>query len=90
LHLLLLSSEIPLGPVLLNKAVDAQLQQQITKTLLALHQTNSTSLEAIKAAWSEAKQATHFISIDKNYYNPYLKQFGDQREIETIIRKFIQ
>ena len=90
LRLLLLSTEIPLGPVLLNKAVDLQLQKQITQALLVLHQTDVSSLEAIKAAWSEAKQATHFISIKEDYYLPYLNQFGNEKEVESIIRKFIQ
>ncbi|HYO20808.1 MAG TPA: phosphate/phosphite/phosphonate ABC transporter substrate-binding protein [Flavisolibacter sp.] len=90
LQLLLLSSEIPLGPVLLNKAMNAQLQKQITDVLLALHQTNAPALEAIKAAWSEAKQATHFISIGAGYYEPYLKQFGNRKDVEATIKKFIQ
>lgn len=90
LQLLALSAEIPLGPVLLNKEVDAKLKWGINQAILNLHQSDFTSLEAIKAAWSEAKQATHFVSISKNYYHPYLKQFGDEKELEAIIKKFVQ
>jgi hypothetical protein len=54
------------------------------------HQTNGTSLAAIKAAWTEAKLATHFISIQPDYYVPYLQQFGKLTEVEAIIRQFIQ
>lgn len=90
LHLLHLSSEIPLGPVLLNKAIDKKTADKITRELMNLHESNAPALEAIKAAWSEAKQATHFILIGKDYYAPYLKQFGKTEETEAIIKKFIQ
>ena len=90
LRLLQLSSEIPLGPVLINWAVEKSVAAKITGELLNLHQSNSRALAAIKAAWSEAKQATQFIRIDENHYTPYLKQFGDLQEVERIFRKFIQ
>ena len=90
LRLLQLSSEIPLGPVLLNRALDKSVAAKITGALVKLHLSNSVALEAIKAAWSEAKQATHFIRIDENHYTPYLKQFGNPQEVEKITRKFIQ
>jgi phosphonate transport system substrate-binding protein len=90
LQLVLLSSEIPLGPVLLNKTIDKKMAEKVTKELLNLHQSDIPALEALKAAWSEAKQATHFIAITKNYYNPYLKQFGDEKQVKEIIGKFIQ
>jgi phosphonate transport system substrate-binding protein len=89
LRLLHLSSEIPLGPVLLNKEVDNTLKQQIIQTLLRLHETDRPALDAIKLAWSEAKQATQFISIGSNYYIPYLKQFGNLKETQEIIRAFV-
>jgi phosphonate transport system substrate-binding protein len=90
LQLLHLSSEIPLGPVLINKEMEEKLRGKIIQGLLELHQTNGTSLAAIKAAWTEAKQATHFISIQPDYYVPYLQQFGKITEVEAIIRQFIQ
>jgi phosphonate transport system substrate-binding protein len=90
LNLLYLSSEIPLGPVLINKKVDKKLQQQIITELLRVHDSNPEALQALKEAWSEAKQATHFISIKKDYYTPYLKQFGDLRQTQKIIQQFVQ
>jgi len=90
LNLLFLSSEIPLGPVLVNKKVDKKLQQQILTELLRVHGSNPEALHALKEAWSEAKQATHFISIKRNYYTPYLKQFGDLKQTQRIIQQFVQ
>ena len=89
LRLLYLSSEIPLGPVLLNKDVDNKLKQQIIQALLRLHETDRPALDAIKLAWTEAKQATQFISIGHNYYIPYLKQFGSFKKTQVIIRAFV-
>ena len=90
LRLLYLSSEIPLGPVLLNKNLDDKLKEQIIQTLLKLHEKNNPALDAIKAAWSEAKQATHFIAIGEDYYRPYLQQFGAENQVKEIIQKFVQ
>ena len=90
LQVLAFSNEIPLGPVLLNKSLDKKLREKITRELLLLHESDAAALEGIKAAWSEAKQATHFIAIQSDYYNPYLAQFGDEKSIGELIRKFIQ
>lgn len=90
LQLLSLSTEIPLGPVLLNKNLDKGIEQKIITQLLRLHEVNAMALNVLKAAWSEAKQATHFISIRPNYYQPYLQQFGKDAEVHKIIRQFAQ
>jgi phosphate/phosphite/phosphonate ABC transporter binding protein len=90
LHLLYLSSEIPLGPVLVNRAVDQKLKQQVITELLSVHQSNAAALQALKEAWSEAKQATHFVEINTDYYTPYLKQFGNLKQTDKIIKRFVQ
>jgi len=90
LQLLALSSEIPLGPLLINKRVDKRIEQKIIEQLLQLHKVNADALDALKAAWSEAKQATHFITITPAYYKPYLHQFGKEREVNKIIQQFVQ
>ncbi|HUC82136.1 MAG TPA: phosphate/phosphite/phosphonate ABC transporter substrate-binding protein [Flavisolibacter sp.] len=90
LRVLAFSDEIPLGPVLLNKNLNKKLRENITRELLQLHKSDGAALEGIKAAWSEAKQATHFIAIQSNYYNPYLAQFGEKKMIARIIQQFIQ
>jgi phosphate/phosphite/phosphonate ABC transporter binding protein len=90
LHLLFLSSEIPLGPVLINKTIDKKLAEKIKHHLLHLHLLNTPALEGIKSAWSEAKQATHFIEIKADYYQPYLEGFGSKKEVEKIIKLFVQ
>jgi phosphate/phosphite/phosphonate ABC transporter binding protein len=90
LQLLKLSSEIPLGPVLVNRHLAKDTEQKIVQQLLQLHQSNAEALNALKAAWSEAKQATNFIPITPDYYRPYLKQFGKENTVNKIIRQFIQ
>ena len=90
LQLMHLSPEIPLGPVLLNKAIAFRIRQQITRELLALQQSNKPALEAIKAAWSEARQATHFTVITEDYYQPFLSRLGTTEDVEAILKKFIQ
>ena len=49
LRLLLLSSEIPLGPVLLNNAVDKELANQITEVLMKATSTSLSSMPLIRA-----------------------------------------
>ena len=88
--MLLLSDEIPLGPVLVNKALDKELRNRIGASLLSLHRNNPSALEAVKAAWSEAKQATHFEPIRPDHYEPFLRKFGSGKETEAIIRQYIQ
>jgi len=90
LRMLYLSTEIPLGPVLVNRSVKPELQQEIIRELLAVHRSDHEALQALRSAWSEGKQATHFIEITQNYYLPYLKQFGSLTQTKTIIRKFVQ
>lgn len=90
LKLLVLSPEIPLGPVLLTKEMTPRLREQVTAELLSLHQSNVPALEAIKEAWSEARQATHFIPITENYYQPFLLHLGTAKDVEAILKKFIQ
>jgi phosphonate transport system substrate-binding protein len=83
-----ISTEIPLGPVLFNKKLSKQLQQQIEQVLLTAHQQAPAVLESIKAAWSEAKQATHFDVIHEDSYLPFLNQFGSMKSIEPILKQF--
>jgi phosphonate transport system substrate-binding protein len=89
LRLLYLSADIPLGPVLLNRNLPAGQRSAILQVLLQLHEQKREALEALKAAWTEARNATHFIAIDGRHYQPYLKQFGKEKAVEGIIRAFI-
>ncbi|HEY1022388.1 MAG TPA: phosphate/phosphite/phosphonate ABC transporter substrate-binding protein [Flavisolibacter sp.] len=90
LKLLELSAEIPLGPVLLTNELAPRIRDQVTAELLSLHQSNAPALEAIKAAWSEARQATHFVAITEDYYRPFLSRLGTTEAVEAILKKFIQ
>ncbi len=83
-----ISTEIPLGPVLFHKNLNKQLQQQLEQVFTTVHQQSPTVLESIKAAWSEAKQATHFDPITKDNYAPFLIQFGTYKSIQTILVQF--
>jgi len=83
------STEIPLGPVLFHKKMSKQVQQQIEQVLLTAHEQAPEVLESIKAAWSEAKQATRFDPITKDNYLPFLLQFGTMKSIQPILKQFI-
>lgn len=83
-----ISTEIPLGPVLFHKRLNKQLQQQLEQAFVTLHQQSPEVLKSIKAAWSEAKQATHFDPITKDNYAPFLIQFGNNKSIQTILVQF--
>lgn len=86
--LLWLSSEIPLGPVLLHDRLSASVKQKIISHLLKLDKTSSPTLEAIKAGWSEAKQAEKYIRADKHYYDTFKQQFSNQKALEKILQQF--
>jgi len=84
-----LSTEIPLGPVLFHKRIGKTLSEKIRIELLNIHHTAPETLESLKDAWSEAKQATHFINIQKNHYEPFLLQFGTLKQISPILKQFV-
>ena len=83
-----ISTEIPLGPVLFHKKLSKPLQQQLEQAFVTIHEKSPEVLESIKAAWSEAKQATHFNPITKDNYAPFLIQFGSYKSIQTILVQF--
>jgi ABC-type phosphate/phosphonate transport system substrate-binding protein len=83
-----LSTEIPLGPVLFHKKIKRSIQKQLIELLLKAHEQAPSVLASIKAAWSEAKQATHFETISKSHYNPFLAQFGNRKTIQPILQQF--
>jgi phosphonate transport system substrate-binding protein len=89
IRLILLSPEIPLGPVLLNKMLPVVLKKQIASILLDLHDKNPKELTAIKDGWSEAKQAEKYIKITPAYYNSFKRQLGKEQDLIKIIRKFV-
>lgn len=88
LRLVWLSPEIPLGPVLIHTQLSRSVQQQIVAALLHIHQDNATALESLKAGWSEAKQATHYIRIKGSYYNTFKKILGKQQDLQRILTQF--
>ncbi|WP_234733302.1 phosphate/phosphite/phosphonate ABC transporter substrate-binding protein [Tellurirhabdus bombi] len=76
IKLLWLSEEIPLGPVLLKNSLPTDLQQRITSTFLALHETHNNALVALRSGWSEARQAEKFKPIDDAFYQSYRQHIG--------------
>lgn len=83
-----LSPEIPLGPVLIKKSLDKNLQQKIINILLELHIQNEEALHKVKAGWSEAKYAERYILITDIYYNPFRKQLGKKKDLKRILEQF--
>ncbi|MGH1366583.1 MAG: phosphate/phosphite/phosphonate ABC transporter substrate-binding protein [Calditrichia bacterium] len=89
-RLLWISKEIPLGPVLLNKRLANDEQQQITKRLLQLHDADASVLQSIKAGWSEAKQAEKFYAITDNYYDNFRMVNGNTTDLAEILAAFVK
>ena len=73
--LLWISSEIPLGPVLLSEKLPSAKRKRISDFLLTLDSTDPTAFNGIKGGWSEARHATRFIPISDKYYNS-LRHYG--------------
>jgi phosphate/phosphite/phosphonate ABC transporter binding protein len=88
LHLVHLSSEIPLGPVLLNKDLNKDQAEVIQKLFLDLHLTNPKAFESVKAGWSEAAQTEKYTSIDEHYYKSFKKESGKKSGMKKILTQF--
>lgn len=90
LKLIWLSPEIPLGPVLFNNGLTGSLQETVLNELLNLHKDNPNTLESIKAGWSEAKQASHFVPINANHYDAFKQVLGNRSDLTRILKQFAQ
>ena len=86
--LLWTSEEIPLGPLLLNKQLSQSEQERITNLLMGLHESNSKTLESLKAGWSEAKQADQFQLITDSYYDSFREVNGNRTDLYKILDSF--
>jgi phosphonate transport system substrate-binding protein len=87
-NLLWLSSEIPLGPVLIHKRIDKATGSKITDLLVDINTADPGALVAVKIGWSEAIQAEKFIRINAAYYNTFKNQFGSKKSMENILKQF--
>ena len=87
-NLLWISDEIPLGPVLINKGLSLEEQEAIAKLILNLHLQSPEALEAVKAGWSEAKQAVKFQSITDAYYDSFREVNGNRTRFAEILALF--
>ncbi|HAS39022.1 MAG TPA: hypothetical protein DCS93_01020 [Microscillaceae bacterium] len=84
--LLWVSDEIPLGPVLVNKKMSSEEKETISQLLLSLHTKNVEAFEAIKAGWSEAKQADKFQRISDKYYDSFREVNGSKTRLNDILK----
>lgn len=82
------SGPIPLGPVVVRKDLPETLKNSLQNTFLELRDQNPEALEAIKAGWTEAKDAEHFTIVDEAYYNSLIELAGDKAKAMRIIKKF--
>lgn len=87
-HLVWLSPEIPLGPVLLHKRIEPKTAKSIQNTFLNLHESNKAALESVKSGWSEAAQTDQYTPISEDYYDAFMKQSGDKKGMEKILKQF--
>jgi phosphonate transport system substrate-binding protein len=88
MKLLWLSPEIPLGPVLFNNRFGNAVGGELQNAILELQLHNNAALASIKAGWSEAKQATHFIPINALHYDAFKKVLGEQKDLMRILHQF--
>jgi len=87
-RLLWVSDEIPLGPVLLNKALSLKEKEHISDLFLNLHSENIEAFDIIKAGWSEAKQADKFQLISDEYYDSFREVNGNRTDLNEILKMF--
>lgn len=83
-----MSEPIPLGPVVVKKALSESLKISIQTALLELHAQNASALEAIKAGWTEARPADKFVMIDDTYYEGLINLAGNRDRALRIIKRF--
>ncbi len=88
-RLLWMSDEIPLGPVLINKAFSSEEKEIVSDLLLNMHTENIDAFESIKLGWSEAKQADMFQLISDEYYNSFREVDGNRTHLDDILQMFI-
>lgn len=88
LKVLWTSPEIPLGPMLLNNKIKQSIRDSIIAVCQQLHNTNPSALQAVKNGWTEAKEAERFIPITTDYYLPFKKQLGHNKDVERILQQF--
>ncbi|GCC53393.1 hypothetical protein SanaruYs_36360 [Chryseotalea sanaruensis] len=84
-----LSSDIPLGPVMIKNSLNKKTQKCIKQELLTLHLRNKEALEAVKAGWTEAIPADRYVLITDKDYQRWLNSMGGKQAL-SIIRQFSQ
>ncbi|MEP1095834.1 MAG: PhnD/SsuA/transferrin family substrate-binding protein [Cyclobacteriaceae bacterium] len=85
-----ISEEIPLGPVLLNNSLTSSEKENITSSILSLHENNFDALQSIKEGWSEAKQAEKFYPITDSYYDNFRMVNGNNTDLADILDLFVK
>jgi len=86
--LLWVSDEIPLGPVLINRALSDEEKDKISNLFSNLHTKNIAAFESIKSGWSEAKQSDKFQLISDEYYNSFREVNGNATYLDDILKMF--
>lgn len=84
------SEPIPLGPVVVRKDMSENLKKSLQEAFLELGDQNPEALDAIKAGWTEAKDAEHFTVVDDAYYTSLVELAGDKQKAMRIIKKFVR
>jgi phosphonate transport system substrate-binding protein len=82
------SPPIPLGPVVLRKAISSSIKGQVQQSLLNLHTTSPEVLNHLKAGWTEFKPADRFQIVTDVYYDELWKLSGNKDVALLIIKQF--
>ncbi|GAA4342558.1 phosphate/phosphite/phosphonate ABC transporter substrate-binding protein [Flaviaesturariibacter amylovorans] len=86
LRLLALSEDIPLGPALVNQRLPAGLQKKIGRLLMRLPASDPAAFDALRAAWTESRNATRFDRVTLADYERYLRSFGSKTPLQALLR----
>jgi len=78
-------NNIPLGPIVYRKKMDAYVIKAVANSLLTLHQTNSSVFIKFCDGWTEFKQAKRFKKVTDEDYNKFRKMFGNNKMLWKLI-----
>ncbi len=87
-HMLWISSEIPLGPVLVKESLSESEKEKITQVLLNLHQSDPNILDSIKRGWSEAQGSERFVPFAESHYDNFRNFNGNPADLTNILKFF--
>ncbi|MBL7846052.1 MAG: PhnD/SsuA/transferrin family substrate-binding protein [Cyclobacteriaceae bacterium] len=78
-------NNIPLGPIVYRKGIDAQLIEKARSALLEVHRKDPAAFLQFCKGWTEFAQATQFTPVTDSAYDPFRQLFGDNQLLWRLI-----